>query len=42
MSFTENVKNSLSWGTLKCHICNGVFVTFDGMETIQNKRIVFP
>ena len=67
LSFTENVKNSLSWGTLKRHISNGVFVvyidtgrpvpnipskscgqadenkkTFDEMEMIQNKRIVFP
>ena len=28
MSFTENVKNSLSWGTLKCHISIGVFIVY--------------
>jgi hypothetical protein len=28
LSFTDNVKNSLRWGTLKRHISIGVFVVY--------------
>ena len=37
MSFTENAKNSLSWGMLKCHILIGFFVVYiDNGSSVPN------